>query len=127
MAEERTIADIAADIAANDAEVAALNKEVKEIQAQTRILDDELKVAAEKQKLTAGKTSKYTWDISPKTMPQSDGDWPGFYAFMAENGFWSLLQQRLSIKGCEELWDKGIVIPGVAKFTELKVKVKEIK
>lgn len=121
----RTLADISDEIHAYNLEIEGLNKKIKAIEKKVTDLEAELKLAAETQGLTAGKGTTSTFELKEETVPQAS-DWDDFYQFIHHNKYYHLLQKRPAVKACAELWELGKTIPGVNKFTSVKVKVKGV-
>ena len=53
-------------------------------------------------------------------------EWDSFYAFIAKNKFFHLLQRRVSEPAYRELLDAGKKVPGVLPFTKKKLNVRTI-
>lgn len=121
----RTLADISDEIHACNLEIEDHNKQIKKIEKKVDDLEAELKQAAELQGLTAGKGATSTFELKEETVPQAS-DWDDFYQFIYDNKYFHLLQKRPASKACAELWELGKTIPGVNKFTSIKVKVKGV-
>lgn len=123
-AKKRTLGQISDEILVQQKEVKRLNELVDAAEAVKKALGEELMKAAALQNLEkgGGKTSGFT--IKPQTVPQVE-NWDMFYAFIDENKYWHLLQRRPGVQACAELWEQGKQIPGVERFTQLKVTVKE--
>ena len=123
----RTLSVISDDIMKRNIEIKRLNALVKIEESARDLLDTEIIGVAEKQGLEVGGGAISKFKISESTVPQSGGDkWDLFYAYMAKNKYWHLLDKRLSVTGCRELWAMGKTIPGVEKFTKKKVTVTEL-
>ncbi len=50
-------------------------------------------------------------------------DWDKFYAYIARNKAWELLQKRPGAEACRERWALGKAIPGVEQFRKLNLSV----
>lgn len=52
-------------------------------------------------------------------------DWPSFWAFIAENGRFDMMEKRVSVKAIQEYYEaSGVLPPGVNINPELKVIVR---
>ena len=122
---QRQIGDIADDIQRLAATIKEKQDEIDVLESQELALKAELIKAAEAAGLTAGKTTTASWKVEQQTVPQVK-DWESFYEYIMNNQYFHLLQKRPAVKACQELWDKGIVIPGAEKFTQPKVSVKGV-
>lgn len=125
MTKTRSIGDIADEILALQVEEKALQQQIDDLEKQGRTLKEELRQLAEKEGLSTGggTTSKFSIDL--ETLPQiSNID--AFYDFMKQNDYMHLLQRRPAVKACRELWEQGLAIPGIDKFTQYKVTVKGV-
>lgn len=50
-------------------------------------------------------------------------DWPKYWAHIKKTGDFSLLEKRAAKAAIEERWADGKVVPGVGRFTAVKVSV----
>ena len=50
-------------------------------------------------------------------------DWPAFYAFIAKNDAWDLMQKRAAVGALRERWDNETEVPGVERGNAVKVHV----
>lgn len=123
-AKKRTLGQISDEILAKIKEIKRLNELVETVEKEKKVLCDELMVAAETQKLEKGGGKASAFTIKPQTVPQVV-NWDMFYEFMIETKYLHLLQRRPGVQACAELWEQNKVIPGVEKFTQMKVTVKE--
>lgn len=119
----RKIGEIADEIFEKQEEVKSKEVEIKLTKQEIETLKAELIAAAAEENLTlgGGVASKFT--IAPKVVPQAS-DWDAFYAWMAKKKYFHLLQRRLTVAGCTELWEQGTNIPGVDKYVTTQVTVK---
>jgi len=119
----RTLEKISDDILVKQVKLKEAEDKVKTIEDEIKVLKDELKLAAEKEGLTLGGGKKSKWSIEPQIVPQAS-NWDLFYAYIKDNDYFHLLQRRPAVKACQELWGQGTMIPGIDKFTSMKVTVK---
>lgn len=68
-----------------------------------------------------GATGKVAKANVTRTEVPSVKDWPKFYAYVAKNKAFDLLQRRLSSAAIRERWEAKKVVPGVEKFTALSL------
>lgn len=71
----------------------------------------------------AGKLARVT--VTTKTIAQVQ-DWPSFYAYVAKNKAFEMLQKRLGDAAIQERWDAGKKVPGVEPFTIVGVSVNKV-
>lgn len=119
----RTLGIIADEVLAKQLKRKKLEDQVDLIKKEEEVLKAELKLAADAESLTLGGGKKSKWTIEPQIVPQAQ-DWDAFYGYIAKEKYFHLLQRRPAVKACQELWGQGIVIPGIEKFTSMKVSVK---
>lgn len=119
----KKIGEIADEIYVLQEGVKALELDIKDKKAKIDGLKKDLAAVAALEGLTEGGGTDSKFKVEPKTVPQAV-DWDAFYAYMGKKKYWHLLQRRLTIAGCQELWDMGAKIPGVEKFTSTQVTVK---
>lgn len=120
----RTIADVADEIQALNIELKELGVKVAAAEEKKRFLEHELSAMAADAKLTEGKGKTSKFKIAPSVVPVvSPEDWDKLYKFIHRNKWYHLLERRPSVSGCRELWAQGKEIPGVGKFTKMKVTV----
>lgn len=123
---KRTLGKISDEIFGIKLKEKKLKLELKELEEARGDLEAELRKAAETQGLMNGGGLKSEFNIEEKTVP-AVADWDKFYEFIAEENYFHLIQRRPAEKACQELWELGRIIPGVDKFTFVKVSVKETK
>lgn len=121
----RTIGDIADEIVVVQAEIDAFESQKKAKEKERDKLKEELAQAAAKEGLTRGGGKGSTFTVNNETVPHA-ADWDAIYKYIKRHGYWHLLHKRLGTTACQELWDRGIKIPGVDKFTQTKVTVKGV-
>lgn len=112
--------------------LAAKRGEIKEQAAVLKGLkEDEEKIEAEVlakfEEIGTGTGSSKTQaaTANDEVVPQVK-DWDAYYAYIHENRYYHLLQRRPSAPGCRELFDTGVAIPGVEKFTKRKVNLRSL-
>lgn len=71
----------------------------------------------------AGRTARV--DVEESVYP-SVKDWDRFYGYIHRMKYYHLLQRRVSVTGCRELFDRNGQIPGVEPFTKRSPKVTPI-
>lgn len=120
---QRTIEHIADEVLGIQLKIKKKEDEVKVLEEQETKLKEELRLAAEKEGLTSGGGKKSKWTIAPDTVPQAS-NWDAFYQYIHDNKYYHLLQRRPAVKACQELWGQSTTIPGIDKFTKMKVNVK---
>lgn len=123
-AKKRTLGLISDEILAKQKEIKRLNELVEVAEGEKKVLCEELMIAADLQKLEKGGGKSSAFTIKPQTVPQVE-NWDLFYEYIYENRYGHLLQRRPGVQACAELWEQGKMIPGVEKFTQMKVSVKE--
>lgn len=121
----RSINDVADDILKLQRERKKLEDKVELIEGKEKVLKEELFKMADEAKLTFGGNKKSAWNISPSIVPQV-ANWDAFYEYIHKKKYFHLLQRRPAVKACQELWSQGGAVPGVEKFTQMKVNVKEV-
>jgi hypothetical protein len=79
----------------------------------------------------------YKAEITQKEVPRvAEGGWPKVYAKIVdlylthkkkkdgqEDGAFALLQRRLGDAAVKEMWESGVAVPGVEKFTAIGVSI----
>lgn len=121
----RTIGDVADEILALQLKIKKKEDEVKVLEEKEAKLKDELRLAAEAEGLTAGGGKKSKFTIDPQIVPQAN-NWDQFHEYIYLTKYFHLLQRRPAVKACQELWEQGVAIPGIDKFTTIKVNVKGV-
>lgn len=121
----RTISDISDEIFGVTEKIKAFEEKITTLKEEGKLLEGELQLAAEAQGLSRGGGKTSTWTLEPVVVPQAT-DWPAFYAYMAKKKYFHLLQRRPAVKACRELWERGITIPGMDKYTSTRVTVKGV-
>ena len=123
--DSRTLGQISDEVLKLQTKMKKLETEVDVLKKARDVLLAELIAAAETQKLEKGGGKTSSFIIKENTVPQVD-DWDLFYAYMYKKKYMHLLQRRPGVSACQELWDQGVAIPGVEKYTSMKATVKEV-
>lgn len=102
----------------------ALEKEAAKFQEVENSIEALLleKYAGEELNGAMGKLAKLA--TRPEELPTvkaADGDWDKVYTYILRHKDFSILQKRLSTTAIREIWKQGRVVPGVSKFTKIKV------
>lgn len=121
----RTIPEISDEILLLKGKVKKLESQIELHKKDQALLEQDLEKLATEQGLTAGKGAHSAFTIAPHIVPQVT-DWEPFYRFIKRNSYFHLLERRPAVVACRELWEQGRAIPGVEKFTKVRINVKEI-
>ena len=121
---DRTINDVAQEVLVRQNKRAKLEAQIKILEAEEKVLRAEIHEMAVKANLTYGGNKKSEWSLETQTVPQV-ADWDAFYAYIHKHKWYHLLNRRPTVKSCQELWSSGVVIPGVERYSSIKVTVKE--
>lgn len=94
----------------------ALNKKVDAIKEEEHRITEHVINTLPKSEATgiAGKTARVA--VKTKEVPQVT-DWVAFYAYVAKNKAFDLLQKRVSDKAVTERWENKKQVPGVVPHT----------
>lgn len=84
----------------------------KEINARIENLEHELLISMAELGIEGGKATHATFSVSKVFTPRVE-DWDAFYAYVTKTGYFHLLHKRLSAAGCEEIFAKEHLLPGV--------------
>lgn len=122
---QRTIGDIADEVLVMQAKIKKKEDEVKVLEEKAAKLKEELRLAADAEGLTAGGGKKSKFTIDAQIVPQAN-NWDQFWAYIDSTKYFHLVQRRPAVKACQELWEQNIAIPGIDKFTIMKVNVKGV-
>lgn len=125
MSGTRSINDVADEILKLQVSRKKLEDKADVIKKQEDELKLEIQKLATEAKLTFGGNKKSAWSISPLIVPQCS-DWDAFYDYIHKKKYFHLLERRPTVKACQELWGLGERIPGIDKFTKVRVNVKEV-
>jgi hypothetical protein len=63
--------------------------------------------------------------ISTEEEPTAE-NWDDVWAYVKKNNAWELLQRRLNSSAVKERWEAGKKVPGVGKYTVVKVSCTKI-
>jgi len=121
----RTIGVIADEVLTVQLKIKKKEDEVKVLEEKEELLKEELRTVATAANLTSGGGKKSKFTIDPLIVPQAS-NWDLFHAYIYDNKYFHLLQRRPAVKACQELWEQGAAIPGIDKFTVIKVNVKGV-
>ena len=125
MSATRSINDVADDILKLQTKRKKLEDQAETIKKAEDVLKLELAKMADEAKLTFGGNKKSAWNLTPSVVPQV-ANWDEFYEWIAKKKYFHMLQRRPAVKACQEIWGQGGAIPGVEKFTQMKVNVKDV-
>lgn len=120
-----TLSELSDKIHTLKEEEKALRNEADALKTERAGYEAKLAEEAAKQGLKKGGGEASTFNIELETFPHVV-DWDEFQKYIAENGWFHLLQRRPAIKAAQELWERGMQIPGVEKFTKIVVTVKGV-
>lgn len=100
-------------------------EKLKTIQGEYDELELKILSAMEVEGVVQSSGGQATASVSVLSRPQVD-DWDEFYKFIQKHKAWHLLERRPSGSGCNELFDKGKVVPGVSKRTFRRLNLRTI-
>lgn len=100
-----------------------LRKSADAVKDKRREVERLLAEEAAAQGLTKGGGESSSFRVEQVTIPHVF-DWDKFYEFIHKKRWYHLLERRPTSKAAQELWERGTDIPGVDKFTQIKVYVK---
>lgn len=103
----------------------ALEEEIKVIEDKYNILAMDLFDLADEQGTTTGKGKRGSFSLSEAVVPQVK-DWDAYWKYITKNKYYHLVERRPSVTGCRELFDKGVAIPGVEKFTKRTINLRKV-
>ena len=63
--------------------------------------------------------------VKTDTVPTAT-DWDAVYRYIKKNNRFDLIQRRLSTEAIREIWDAGKDVPGVGKFTAVKLSITKV-
>lgn len=67
----------------------------------------------------------YKGIVVTEDVPQVD-DWEAFYKYIKKTGSFDLLNRAINAASVRARWDAGKVIPGMTKFTAVKLSVTKV-
>lgn len=103
----------------------AADQVVKVIEAEIEALEEVLMARMDKEETTKAQGGKASVSITQAVVANVE-DWDAFYAYVAKNKFFHMLQKRVSDPSVREVWDSGKKIPGVQPFTKRKLNVRSL-
>jgi hypothetical protein len=101
-------------------ERAALNRQAEQLKPRETQLTDHIFDTFSKDDLN-GAIGKVAKASVIRTEVPTVKDWPKFYAYVAKNKAFDLLQRRVSSAAVRERWEAKKVVPGIEKFTALSL------
>lgn len=102
-----------------------LEEQVKQISEQIEASERALIAQMDSEGVIRSTGKLATVSISEVIKPTVE-DWDTFYAFIAKNKFYHLLERRPSVTGCRELFETKGKIPGVVPFTQRKLNIRTV-
>jgi len=100
-----------------------LEADVKEVELKIKDIEDQLMERLDKEGLEKATGTKASVSITSSVVADVQ-DWDAYFAFMAKNKFWHLVQKRASDPGVRELWEQGKKVPGVVPFTKKRINLR---
>ena len=103
----------------------ALESEVKVIEKNIAALQEQLlgKMDAEGIKASTGRAASAS---VTEVITANVEDWDAFWAYIAKNKYFHLVQRRASDPGARELWEQGKKIPGVVPFKKTNLNLRSL-
>lgn len=113
------------DLHATREKIRGLNKEVEALNSQKANLETRLIEALDAQGVTQSRGASATASISETIIPQVK-DWDRFYAFIARNKAYYMLERRPAAAAYREALElrKNRPIPGVESFTKRTISLR---
>lgn len=102
-----------------------LEEQVKQISEQIEASERALIAQMDSEGVIRSTGKLATVSISEVIKPTVE-DWDAFYAFIARNKYYHLLEKRPSVTGCRELFETKGKIPGVVPFTQRKLNIRTV-
>ena len=102
-----------------------LEEQVKQISEQIEASERALIAQMDSEGVIRSTGKLATVSISEVIKPTVE-DWDVFYAYIAKNKFYHLLERRPSVTGCRELFETKGKIPGVVPFTQRKLNIRTV-
>ena len=107
------------------AEKSAAQKVVDEIEAKQKALQNHLINTLPKSQATGVSGKVANAKIVTEEVP-SVKDWDAFYAYIKKNNAFDLLNRAPNKKAITERWENKKAVPGVDKFTAVKVSLTKV-
>lgn len=98
----------------------ALDHQAEELRKQQTALSDHMLKKFDKDDLRGGYGRIAGASVDRKEVPIFE-DFDKFWKYAKKNDAKDLFQRRLNVKAVEERWEAGKPIPGISKFTVVKV------
>lgn len=95
-------------------------KLVDAIEAEEKALKEHIIQTLPKSEATGASGKVANVKVVPKTVPQVE-DYDKFYAYVAKNKRFDLLQRRLNDKAIQDMWEAKKQVPGVKAFNTCTV------
>ena len=92
-----------------------------EIEANNEILFERL----DAQELKKGEGKLASVSVS-NTVVANVEDWPAFWAWIAKNKHFHMVQKRASDPAVREIWESGKTVPGVTPFTKRTLNLRSL-
>lgn len=109
-----------------DVEIKKLEVKKEKIKVKYTAKEDEIWNSFTKEELDGAFGKIASVEIKKEIFP-SVKDWTKFYAYIAKNKAWDMLQKRTSSTAYRDRLRDGKKIPGVEKFTKVTLKLKAKK
>lgn len=105
-----------------DKKIAVLGDQLKKLETERKQLEEILIDALPKEDLDGLVGLRAVAKLDRQEVPTCE-DWTAFYTYVRKNNAFDLLQKRLSVTACRERWEARKVVPGVTKFTRVRLVV----
>jgi hypothetical protein len=103
----------------------AMHAHVEEMKARETEIREHIIQNLSKSSDTGAAGKKYRAQVVRKIVPQLK-DWDTFTKFVAKNKRFDLLHKRVSDQAIRDMWDGGVNVPGVERFTTVDVSITKI-
>jgi hypothetical protein len=100
-----------------------LEAQVKEAEEKIKEIEEQLMERLDKEGLEKATGTKASVSITTSITADVQ-DWDSFFAYIAKNKFWHLVQKRASDPGVRELWEQGKKVTGVVPFTKKRINLR---
>lgn len=100
-------------------------KVVKDIEAEIEANNEILFERLDAQDLKKGEGKLASVSIT-STVVANVEDWPTFWAWIAKNKHFHMVQKRASDPAVREIWESGKTIPGVTPFTKRTLNLRSL-